>query len=48
MSGSYQGTIERDNGLGLLGMTMVVDFTYDDIAIEGYEAWPAIKADVAV
>ncbi len=26
----------------------IFDFAYDDIAIEGYEAWPAIKADVAV
>ena len=29
-------------------VTSIFDFTYDDIAIEGYEAWPAIKADVAV
>ncbi|MCP5145672.1 MAG: VPLPA-CTERM sorting domain-containing protein [Gammaproteobacteria bacterium] len=35
VSGSYQGTIERDNGLGLLGMTMVVDFTYDDSTAPG-------------
>jgi len=26
----------------------IFDFTYDDISIDGYEAWPAIKADVAV
>ncbi|MFV0280741.1 MAG: thymidylate synthase [Rhodoblastus sp.] len=26
----------------------IFDFVYDDIAIENYETWPAIKADVAV
>jgi len=29
-SGSYQGTIDSDSGLGLIGQTMRVDFTYDD------------------
>ena len=26
----------------------IFDFTYDDIAFENYDAWPAIKAEVAV
>ena len=26
----------------------IFDFKYEDIAIDGYEAWPSIKADVAV
>ena len=26
----------------------IFDFAYEDIVMEGYEAWPAIKADVAV
>ena len=30
------------------GVTSIFDFIYDDIIFEGYEAWPAIKADVAV
>ncbi len=29
-------------------VTSLFDFTYDDIAFEHYEAWPAIKAPVAV
>lgn len=30
VSGSYIGTIYDDGGLGLLGQTLTVDFTYDD------------------
>jgi thymidylate synthase len=29
-------------------VTSLFDFTYEDIAFEGYESWPTIKADVAV
>lgn len=30
VSGSYQGTIDSDSGLGLIGQVMVLDFSYDD------------------
>ncbi len=30
VSGIYAGTISDDDGLGLLGQTLTVDFTYDD------------------
>lgn len=30
VSGSYQGVIDSDSGLGLIGQTMQVDFSYDD------------------
>ena len=33
VSGSYQGTIDSDSGLGLIGQTLRVDFTYDDAAV---------------
>lgn len=32
VSGSYQGVIDQDSGLGLLGQTMRVDFVYDETA----------------
>lgn len=30
VSGMYAGTISDDDGLGVLGQTLIVDFTYDD------------------
>ncbi|MGE0386830.1 MAG: VPLPA-CTERM sorting domain-containing protein [Gammaproteobacteria bacterium] len=35
VSGSYKGTIVADSDLGLVGMTMYADFTYDDAVAPG-------------
>lgn len=35
VSGIYEGTIFADSGLGLIGQTMTVDFTYDDATPAG-------------
>jgi hypothetical protein len=49
VSGIYAGTVSDDNGLGLLGQTMVVDFTYDDATPVSYgSTYENLMTDVTV
>ncbi len=49
VSGVYEGTIINDGGLGLVGQTMVVDFTYDDTTPLSYgTTYENLLTDVTV